>query len=301
MTDKDKPARTEKFTINPELAKKWIALNAKNNRNVNQARVEQYARDMKAGKWKFNGETIKFSVGGALLDGQHRLRACIQAEKSFDTYVMFGLDTEAILTIDGGMPRTMAQMMVMTRGSVYAIAISGALTWLYRYQTDRMLGREVGPTRNECFALLDANPLIEMSVKRIYKIDLTSRSVLGFCHYLFARQDQVLADAFFDALKTGEDMKAGDPVFLLRERLISNRISKSKLRMEEIVALFFKAWQATKLGKPVKVLRWMRDEGFPSIADNEKTGVLYRRKSEKPKPEADSTRAAFPIHVMKPR
>ena len=64
--------------ITPEQARAYLATN-KNNRNMRKAVVEKYAYDMANGKWEDNGETIAFSVSGALKNGQHRLAAIIKS------------------------------------------------------------------------------------------------------------------------------------------------------------------------------------------------------------------------------
>ena len=48
-------------------------------RNRRRDTVTAYAEDMAAGRWKENGETIKFDSEGRLIDGQHRLAAVVKA------------------------------------------------------------------------------------------------------------------------------------------------------------------------------------------------------------------------------
>ena len=91
------------MTITPAMAQEWAGLNTRN-RPVRYTKVAQFARDMTAGKWMLNGETIKIASDGTILDGQHRLYACIQAEVPFETVVIRGLPMEAQDTIDTGAP-----------------------------------------------------------------------------------------------------------------------------------------------------------------------------------------------------
>ena len=94
---------------------------------------------------------------------------------------------------------------------------------------------------------------------------------MTFCYYLFSEQNAAKADRFFEEFSLGADLRGDSPVYHLRERLLANRISKSKLPMLEIIALFFKAWIAYRQGRTVRNLRW-RSEGpapekFPEIGD----------------------------------
>ena len=92
--------------ITPELAEKWLEKNDQNQRHVISAHVRRLAEDMKSGKWEQNGETIKFDTEGNLLDGQHRLLACIEAGVSFTSIVVTGIQNAARMTIDVGTQRT---------------------------------------------------------------------------------------------------------------------------------------------------------------------------------------------------
>lgn len=71
----------EQVQMTPGLAKKMLASNADNQRNLRMSKVEQYVRDMLAGHWPITGETIKVATDGALIDGQHRLTAVLHAAK----------------------------------------------------------------------------------------------------------------------------------------------------------------------------------------------------------------------------
>jgi len=62
---------TEVMTITPEIAIKMLSKNT-SNRPLNQKHIAFLVRDIKAGRWKLNGDAIRFGEN-ALLDGQHRL------------------------------------------------------------------------------------------------------------------------------------------------------------------------------------------------------------------------------------
>ena len=48
-------------------------------RRLRAAKIEQFRRDMLAGKWRLTGQAIHFNVRGQLIDGFHRLTACVAA------------------------------------------------------------------------------------------------------------------------------------------------------------------------------------------------------------------------------
>lgn len=97
-------------TITPELAQIYLARNTKNYRRINQRTVEEYAKDMAAGRWAENGECIKFHADGRLLDGQHRLRAIIKAGCPIKMLVVHGITADDSV-IDVGRGRTARQII----------------------------------------------------------------------------------------------------------------------------------------------------------------------------------------------
>lgn len=90
--------------ITPEKAIYYLGRNI-GNRGISKDRVTYYAEQMAKGEWKLNGCTIVLDENGYLLDGQHRLTACVVSKKPFETLVVRGVDHKAFATIDTGKPR----------------------------------------------------------------------------------------------------------------------------------------------------------------------------------------------------
>jgi len=90
-------------TITPEIAKTMLGENV-NNRRISRDNVNLFAREIRNGEWRFNGEAIKFGKDGRLLDGQHRLLAVIAADKPLTTLVIRGLEDETQQTMTAEKP-----------------------------------------------------------------------------------------------------------------------------------------------------------------------------------------------------
>lgn len=131
-------------TVTPDKARKWLALNAETQRNVSRGRAESYARDMEAGRWRVNGETIVFDADGRLIDGQHRLHAVVIADVPVNMLVVRGVEPSSSRTIDQGYNRSLNTVLgtsgetattarslatYATRGSLAAVvSVGGKLT-----------------------------------------------------------------------------------------------------------------------------------------------------------------------------
>ena len=101
--------------VTPEIAKEWMKHNIHKNRELRKDRVESYEYDLLFGHWSMNGESIKFDCEGNMIDGQHRLQACINTGIGFTTVVVRGVDDNAFRTVDVGMVRTSRQLLKMDR------------------------------------------------------------------------------------------------------------------------------------------------------------------------------------------
>lgn len=120
------------MTITPAEAKKMLDTTEKlggHNRKVSQNYVDLYANEMRGKRWKLNGEPIKLDARGIVLDGQHRLQACVAAGTPFETLVVTGVDPKTFDTLDCGRSRTPAQVLQMADvkyNSLIASIIRGA-------------------------------------------------------------------------------------------------------------------------------------------------------------------------------
>lgn len=85
--------------VTPEKASEYLAQN-KNNRRINSRHVELLMRDMKAGNWRLTHQGIAFDEYGNLLDGQHRLMACVLSKVPIETLVTRNVCREDGCAID---------------------------------------------------------------------------------------------------------------------------------------------------------------------------------------------------------
>lgn len=267
------PARL-RMTITPEQAQQWLETTNTRNRNMSETHWTQLALDMLEGRWRYNGDAIRFGADGVLLDGQHRLKACVEAKMPFETDVIFGLDPGVMSTIDHPKVRTAADIAHLNgvENAVKACALAHLLLIHEKHGIQRMASSASHPTKTQVTELVSAQPRVAEVAGRTgsWGRHLTAPRIIAFCYYLFSEQDGSLADRFFAQFTEGANLSKDNPVYRLRERLVGNSMAKAKLPPIEVIALFFKAWIAYREGKPVKNLRWRGDTGvspepFPEI------------------------------------
>lgn len=102
-------------TITPKRAKKILSTTVqvasklgvlKNFRSLALNHLKYLTDEIKNNRWEYDGSPIRIAPDGRLLDGQHRLNACIKANKPIRLRVMYNFPPDLIHTIDMGKKRT---------------------------------------------------------------------------------------------------------------------------------------------------------------------------------------------------
>ena len=254
-------------SITPALAAEMLKKNTRN-RPLNTLHVKRLANEMKTGRWKVNGDAIRFN-GDIMIDGQHRCAASVMSNCTFETLVIDGLSADVFTTIDAGRRRDGGDTLSLI-GVPNSNKVAAAIKVVHLVSTGA--GRHIGHVyfaNSEIEDLLSEYDGIVESVQLVSKIrsGFAPASVFGALHYLFAKRDEDAADDYIEDLRTGENLVQGDGVYLLRERLMQNAYMKQQLRMTYICALGIRAWNYRRLGRTVGVLRWKDTDEFPMIAD----------------------------------
>lgn len=225
-------------------------------RTVKEPNVKKYARDMAAGQWMLNGETILLAPNGRILDGQHRLLACVEADKPFKTYLVENVPHDAMRTIDTGAMRSAGDQLAIY-GKHNSAILATALGVIFKWEKTNRRGFDwsARPTRLELFQVLENHAGLEPFAGKVSRLGkLMSEGLAAALWYIFAQQEETLAALFFDTLATGVNMAENDPVFLLRERLLRERQDQLARRirkahtMDYTTDLVFRAWDATRRG-----------------------------------------------------
>lgn len=259
-------------TITPDMAKEMLGSNT-NNRNVSRKQVELFARTMAQQAWQMNGEAIKFSGTGRLLDGQHRLLACVESGVPFRTLVIRGLPEETQETMDAGKTRTMANVLELQgRSNTKQLATVARSIYL-----SEQLGVEAAclnsasPTRNELLSFIENTPRLEDTLRQasafyVKSNHLISVSMAALIYWTFSEIDGEACERFFDMLATGANLDEGNPILVLRNTLfdINKRGAHSdRTSRRRIVGITVKAWNKWREGATVKLLKFSPTEQFP--------------------------------------
>ena len=288
-------------TITPQIAHELLATKERPDRGVSVPHVQQLANDMRRGYWTVNGESIKITKVGEVIDGQHRLKACILAERPFDSLIVRGLpDDDAVqYTTDSGRRRSIADALRI-RGEKYSNEVAGVAVMQWRFLEGKM-ALTFAPSVPVALKLVgrfggeEDGPGFRHSIREISHLRHSSRGyamspvLSAWGHFVFGEVDRRtngndgLNNQFWDGLWRGVELIDGDPRLLLRNRLLEHYQSvkqSNKLGISEMRALVIKAWNAFSNGQTVRNLRWRQvgsgREAFPLINGQDKLEDWFR-------------------------
>ncbi|MGV9891702.1 hypothetical protein [Streptomyces sp. NPDC003395] len=244
--------RADVVMVTPQLAQEWLDRNV-HNRPIRKNKVDNYARDMKAGNWALNGEAIKFAIDGVLLDGQHRLHAIVAAGVPVQMLVVTGLANETQVTMDSGVKRTTGDAFGL-EGKKNAQNLAAILKKIWMWQQgDHKFSSNTSPTTAECAELLDAHPEIHRSVEIATHIRSTFRplppSVVGTAHFVLSKIASDDADHFFARVADGAGLEPGHPILSLRSRVTNESLAGASVHAYQRMAYLIRAWNAVRDGR----------------------------------------------------
>lgn len=252
-------------TVTPEIAGRWLAKNEEN-RRVTQSVVDRYARDMKSGQWHVTGDPIQFGKSGRLLNGQHRLWACILADSAFETSVVRGIENEVEVmdVIDTGAKRSLAHALQIN-GEVSTSMLAAVIRGCWVYEKSRYASL-VGPTHSEGLAWLAEHGDVRQVVAAAHSISKSLRvpaATIGVAYYLNSQHDGEAASEFWKRAASGENLRAGDVILAYRRFVMKTLSRRDRPEPKVWVAYNLKAMNLWRLGRDTRILSWRSDEEMP--------------------------------------
>lgn len=264
--------------IDQERASEYLSTNQRN-RKPTESQMMNIQRALKNDEWCLNGATIVFDSQGELSDGQHRLAAVARTGIPILTLVVRGVEPlVAQDTTDNTRKRTLASQLQM-RGENNYKSLASAINAYWQLTNIGAVGPSSGhyPTPTSGLRFLERHPNIRHSVSLANRVKERPvkypAGLAGALHYAFAEKSPDDADAFWMRLADGSGLTTGDPLFALRERMISDATRGASVQgmgTRYRAAITIKAWNAWMNGDELKLLKWRpggaNPEAFPAIS-----------------------------------
>lgn len=237
-----------------------ILRNNPDNRSLSEVKVEQYASDLKEGRWALNGETIKITADGVLNDGQHRLEAIIKAQTPMETIIIYGVGRDTRYTVDQGRPRG-AGCYISMQGipSGNQIAAVARMMMSYNANFGRSVSSEYGWSNAQVLEyvnkhideLTEAVRFAGSAPRSAHGV--SSKGLFAFWYMLLKHKAGDLGTQYIRQVMTGEDLSMDDPAYRVRERLVG----MSRTSRQASTEVVLRGWIHYRDGKPFKIIKIM--------------------------------------------
>jgi len=253
--------------MTPEWARLLMAGNV-DNRSMRPKQVEAFARDMVNGVFFFNGSSIVVDENGRLIDGQHRLQACIDSGHSFVAILVTGVPTFTRTTIDAGAKKTQADQL-RYRGEANANDVAATIRLSMLWSMGR---QHVTPTNSEVINFLERHPEVREAVRLAgiikHGVAKAPRSpiaavALNLLHAGVPADD---VKRFISEVASGS-AGPGTATFGLFQTFVKWSQQQGRRSQFQHVGVTVKCWNATVLGHTPKLYRLRDGEQFPVLLD----------------------------------
>lgn len=210
--------------ITPALAAEYLASNLENNRDINQAKIDRFARAIEEGSFALTHQGIAFDRKGNLIDGQHRLHAIVRAGKTVRIMVARGLAKETFAAIDIGGNRTLSDVVGIISNGKISAEVTKAITSYLRHAVVKNYGAISAQQIADVYAKLGEHFEWAVSLKT-NRLEATRWGALQAALAVYHSQHPVKAQQFADQLISGAGLLERSPIFHLREALITGAIA----------------------------------------------------------------------------
>lgn len=263
--------KIEKLEIAPQTAREWLEVYNTKNRSMNIRKYERMAQSIKNGEWLFNAQPIVFDLNNVLLDGQHRLMACVMSDIAIKSLVVWGAQPESQSTMDLGTPRSVADVLALEGYSQHfaRAALAKRIANYKNLGLRHAIGQNTSPTHGEILRegreLPNPNRYLSQAVP-IGRLLRFNPSLVGLLMWLTDQIDESDSEHFWGHLKSGADLSQGDAIFALRswaldpDRNVTTNTYSAKLTQGAIIV---KAWNKFRAGEPVARLNFRNGGANP--------------------------------------
>lgn len=267
------PSESGVYDVSPEMASSWLSYRATHPmlRPFSRTTAARYQADMEAKRWKqATPEGLIFDTEGYIISAQHRLKAQANANLTLKWRIFVNESRDIAPFLDQGFRRTAAHVIRMPYGKDMgagarhlAALADGNAFGMPRYNSVQV---------PETVATYKAWPELNWYPSPAWAVWRATGIPVGPHLAVLAqasRTDHGLkAEDWLEGLRTGADLRKGDPRLLLRERFNGGFVTVGQVnKRDQQYALIVKAWNAFVTGTTItgQGFRFKLGELLPAV------------------------------------
>ncbi len=248
--------------ITPANAAKILEFKNTKNRPITIGKVNEYVNSMKNDEWLFNGDSIRISTDGVLLDGQHRLTAVAKSGISQSFIVVENMQKSIGLTIDTGKLRNAGDVLALESGvsANWAASIGGAIKIFHKHSKGLELSNSGTGKLTNTKVVEEYKKNKELVVfccdwfnKNMKgKAPILTKSEILSCLMIFANIDKKDCISFCKMVFCGVGVEDGSVQSFIRNYLLSCKVDTKKANQTQRLHSIIKSWNLVRAGKSPK-------------------------------------------------
>lgn len=268
------PLHSAVITIDPVAAKRLLVVANSRNRPLAKKSRQNVQAEILNGDFEITGDTIKFSTKGRLIDGQHRLEACVTSGKAITTHVVFGLSETIFDILDRQRTRTAGDILAIC-GVKHYVTVAGAVRWVLnlssgggsRGHDSRLTPRRIQKLATGSMKGITKWTNLAAEINTAFRFPPT---MLAGLLYLIAEHDSALAESFAQDMLHGNRNYTRNKNFdelVKRVQTIrgQNRGALNRMVLAAMLVQTFNHWNANVTATP-RALTWSKGTIFPRLA-----------------------------------
>jgi hypothetical protein len=265
--------------VTPEVARNYLRSNKKN-RKVSDKQIRFLVKEMLAGRFLENGESIVFDTNGELKDGQHRLMAIIKSGTWHRIPVVTGVEPKSMATFDTGKSRSAGDVLTLN-GFKYCNVLSGLISSINKFGLkkskagqNRGESKDEGLTNQQILNYCSDNyhwlENIIVKSQLVYnkqgKTKVLGLKAIAILSYMIGGETP--ENYVFDFLNNlcGNSRTADTAPSYLYTKLYNSKINKEPLNFYWILGMSIKAYNYFIDGNPaVKYFKFKVNQKLPTV------------------------------------
>lgn len=264
------PLHSVVVQLGPEMANQILLVSNTRNRQLGVRHATRIGKAISLNDYEVTGDTIKFNKVGLMLDGQHRLMACVKEKKPITTHMVFGLEDDVFDVIDQGKRRSAGDILSLSDVE-YATMVAGMVRWVMWYNDGGKRTDEGSTTRIIKNAALGPMKDITQWTRLASQIRAAYKhppSIVGGILYKIGEHDKALAEEFARSWLHGPFTGRNKNFDVLSGRLLQIK-HQSQGHINNVVraALIiqtFNHWNASIVAS-AKSLTYRKEHVFPTF------------------------------------
>ncbi|CAH1591682.1 hypothetical protein [Vibrio owensii] len=225
-----------------------------------KSKIQLYAGLMKSGEWLYNGDSIRVSQKGVLLDGQNRLFAASIANYELVTDLVLGLPDEVFNTIDQGRVRQKSHLVARALGGSISPnevkTISQAVTKIIKH--DHGYSQQTNLGNSAKIKLLTTPDAIQDYIENHPELidqfqyiknafgsrALLTHSTILYHYHIGSRFNRQYTEIYLSKALKATGLKDGETLHHLNQMLIRVKAKTVKWSRAELDNTLIKVWNS---------------------------------------------------------